>query len=59
MTWKAGNESTVRGYKFTYDGLNRLLDAVYGEGTNIGTNAGRFTEKVTSCDKNGNILVLI
>ena len=59
MTWQAGNETTTRGYKFTYDGLNRLLDAVYGEGTNIGTNAGRFTEKVTSYDKNGNILVLI
>ena len=58
MTWQAGNETTTRGYKFTYDGLNRLLDAVYGEGTNIGTNAGRFTEKVTSYDKNGNILSL-
>ena len=58
MTWQAGNETTTRGYKFTYDGLNRLLDAVYGEGTNIGTNAGRFTEKVTSYDKNGNILGL-
>ena len=22
MTWKSGNESTVRGYKFTYDGLD-------------------------------------
>ena len=31
MTWKAGNETTLRGYKFTYDGLNRMLDAVYGE----------------------------
>ena len=31
MTWKAGNETMLRGYKFTYDGLNRMLDAVYGE----------------------------
>ena len=31
MTWKAGNETTLRGYKFTYDGLNRMLDAIYGE----------------------------
>ncbi|MDC6279003.1 hypothetical protein H6B16_000380 [Caecibacteroides pullorum] len=59
MTWQAGNETTTRGYKFTYDGLNRLLDAVYGEGTSLSSNAGRFTEKVTSYDKNGNILVLI
>ena len=41
-----------------YDGLNRMLDAVYGEGTNIGSNANRFTEKVTGYDKNGNILAL-
>ena len=58
MTWKAGNETMLRGYKFTYDGLNRMLDAVYGEGTNIGSNANRFTEKVTGYDKNGNILAL-
>ena len=58
MTWKAGNETTLRGYKFTYDGLNRMLDAVYGEGTHIGSNANRFTEKVTGYDKNGNILAL-
>ena len=50
--------STTRGYKFTYDGLNRMLDAVYGEGTNIGSNTNRFTEKVTGYDKNGNILAL-
>ena len=58
MTWKAGNETTLRGYKFTYDGLNRILDAVYGEGTSISSNANRFTEKVTGYDKNGNILAL-
>ena len=55
MTWKAGNESTVRGYKFAYDGLSRLTSATYGEGTNISSNANRFTEKVTGYDKNGNI----
>ena len=58
MTWKAGNETTLRGYKFTYDGLNRMLDAVYGESTSISSNANRFTEKVTGYDKNGNILAL-
>ena len=55
MTWKAGNESTVRGYKFTYDGLSRLTSAVYGEGTDISSNTDRFTEKVTGYDLNGNI----
>ena len=58
MTWKAGNETTLRGYKFTYDGLDRMLDAVYGESTSISSNANRFTEKVTGYDKNGNILAL-
>ena len=58
MTWKAGNETTLRGYKFTYDGLNRMLDAIYGEGTSLNSNANRFTEKVTGYDKNGNILAL-
>ena len=58
MTWKARNETTLRGYKFTYDGLNRMLDAVYGESTSLTTNANRFTEKVTGYDKNGNILAL-
>ena len=58
MTWQAGGEVTTRGYKFTYDGLNRMLDAVYGEGTSLTTNANRFTEKVTGYDKNGNILAL-
>ena len=58
MTWQAGGETTTRGYKFTYDGLNRMLDAVYGEGTSLSSNANRFTEKVTGYDKNGNILAL-
>ena len=58
MTWQAGGETTTRGYKFTYDGLNRMLDAVYGEGTSISSNTNRFTEKVTGYDKNGNILAL-
>ena len=52
---KAGNETTTRGYQFTYDDLSRMLSATYGEGTSISSNANRFTEKVTSYDKNGNI----
>ena len=35
-----------------------MLDAVYGEGTSLNSNANRFTEKVTGYDKNGNILAL-
>ena len=54
MTWKAGNETTTHSYKFTYDNLNRMLNAIYSDGTN----ADRFTEKVTGYDRNGNILSL-
>jgi RHS repeat-associated protein len=58
MTWKAGNESTIRGYKFTYDALNRMLNATYGETASINTNTNRFSENVSSYDKNGNITSL-
>ena len=58
LTWKAGSETTLRGYKFAYDGLDRLTSATYGEGSSIDTNANRFTEKVTGYDRNGNILGL-
>ncbi len=58
MTWKAGNESTVRGYRFTYDGLDRLLNATYGETAGINANTDRFSENVTAYDKNGNIKTL-
>ena len=45
MGWTADGDS--HSYTFTYDGLSRLLNATHG--------AWRFTEKVTSYDKNGNI----
>lgn len=54
MTWK-GSDGTTRGYKLNYDGLSRLTSAAYGETTSINTNLDRFTEKITSYDKNGNI----
>ena len=58
MTWKAGSETTVRGYKFTYDGLARIKNAAYGEGDNLSLNTNRFSEQVTGYDKQGNILGL-
>lgn len=58
MTWKSGTESATRGYKFTYDNLNRMKNAVYGEGTTISANAGRFSENITGYDRNGNITSL-
>ena len=57
MTWKADTEAT-RGYKFTYDHLNRMMNAGYGEGEDLSANAGRFSEIITGYDRNGNILGL-
>ena len=58
MTWKAGDEGVTRGYRFSYDRLDRLTEAAYGEGSGISANPDRFTEKVTAYDLNGNILGL-
>ena len=55
MTWKVSNETVTRGYEFTYDMLNRLTEAYYGEGSNISTNTDRYTEKVLSYSANGAI----
>jgi len=55
MTWKSANEG-LRGYKFTYDSLNRMHNATYGEGTDITLPAGKnFSENITDYDSNGNI----
>ena len=58
IKWKAGTETTARGYKFTYDGLSRLKNAIYGEGDNLTSNVNRFNEQITGYDRNGNILGL-
>ena len=58
MKWKAGDESTERGYKFSYDGLNRLTAAAYGEGASLTSNLNRFNEAVIEYDKAGNIKAL-
>ena len=48
MNWSANGSN--HSYSFTYDGANRMLNATHG--------TGAYTEKVTSYDKNGNILGL-
>lgn len=59
MTWQSDSETEPRGYKFTYDGLSRLRDAVYGEGELFSNHTNRFNEQVTDYDRNGNILGLL
>ena len=48
MSWNANGAS--HSYTFTYDGVNRMLNATHG--------TGAYTEKVTLYDKNGNIKAL-
>ena len=51
--WKAGS-NLLRGFKYSYDKLNRLTSAVYGEGTNLNSNTDRYNE-VFQYDKMGNV----
>ncbi|WP_036984777.1 hypothetical protein [Prolixibacter bellariivorans] len=44
-----------QGYGFTYDALNRLLTADYGEGSSLTTNAGANNVTISGYDWNGNI----
>ena len=54
MTWKTGNDNKVRGYKFSYDQLNRLTASAYGEGSGLSSNVNRYGETF-QYDKMGNI----
>ena len=61
LMWKEKGD-TLRGYKFTYDGLNRILQSNYGQGDALNKNLDYYSEIITSAqgayDKNGNILGL-
>ncbi|MEA4915899.1 RHS repeat-associated core domain-containing protein, partial [Proteiniphilum sp.] len=59
MKWKSGSETVERGYKFTYDGLDRLTAATYGEGANITSNLNNYNEAMTYNDRMGNIRTLV
>jgi|GEM_PF-1498320 len=63
MAWNTPENSQAlspadkQGYGYSYDGLNRLTSAAYGEGTYFSTNAGANNESLTY-DLNGNIKTL-
>lgn len=66
MLWQSADNSvgivgglSNKGYSFTYDGLSRLKDAIYGEGSTLSQNQNRFNEQITGYDKMGNILGLL
>ena len=54
LDWTCGNDSVTRMYEFTYDGLSRLTNAVYGDSQN---NSGTYSRAYTY-DLHGNILSL-
>jgi len=53
VSWQYLVNSGIQGYRYTYDGLNRLKKGQYLSGT---TADDAFTEEVTQYDKNGNII---
>ena len=59
MLWKTSKDAQERGYRFTYDNLSRMKNAVYGEGSTLAANVERFNEQITGYDKMGNILGLL
>ncbi len=55
ILWQNGASAAKSGYKFSYDGLNRLTSAIYGEGDDMSQNADRFSEKGITYNANGSI----
>ena len=53
--WSTSDYEQVRGYKFEYDGLDRLKEAVYGETPSLSDKQNRYNEKVIEYSANGAI----
>jgi RHS repeat-associated protein len=59
LKWGIINDQVQeKGYKFTYDNINRLTDADYAQGSGLDGNIGHNNEALTY-DKNGNIKTLL
>ena len=58
VKWKTGASNEVKAYGFSYDRLNRLTGADYGEGSGWGNAVNDFSVGHLSYDANGNILTL-
>ncbi len=57
--WKTADDNILRGYKFTYDKLNRLTNSEYGEGISLSTNQGRYNEFIQGYTANGAITKIL
>ena len=60
MKWRLYNNGTnqYKGYKFTYDGLNRLRQGDYGNYTSSWANVNNFDLSSVQYDANGNITLM-
>ncbi len=56
--YRQNGELKYRGYKFSYDELNRLGRAVYGEGLDLTLNPNHYNEIIDEYDLNGNIKIM-
>ena len=59
IIWRDSTQTASRGYKFTYDQMNRLTDAVYGEGPSLSENTDRYSERGMTYTKNGALTRLL
>lgn len=50
--------SMPNGYKYAYDSLGRLTDAVYGEANNLSLGVGRYSEHSIAYNANGAVTAL-
>ena len=55
MQWQSSKDNVLRGYDFTYDGLNRLEESTYGEGADMSQSKNHYSEHVLSYSPNGSI----
>ena len=54
-TYKKNGENVWRGYTFTYDDLDRMTDAIYGEGESLTDKSNRYNESILSYNANSAI----
>ena len=53
--WKTSNEGFLRGYKFSYDKLDRLVSAQYAERDDMSHHLNRYNEEGLVYNENGGI----
>ena len=51
--WSNSNYAQKRGYKFTYDALNRLTEGIYGERDGLNNHQNYFNEQILEYSKSG------